>query len=167
MCPPLSRELISPVAVACHRFQQLGHTPPAPPCSWPVSSRNRRNCARASKPTCDWDDEQATEELIDVPVRDGLEALEGAGRRPAQCRGCRSSLSTDRRHRPRHRADRGWDFFASRVISTVDPETRHGHMFSAHGQRPTSPRPRRRSTEVVDSVRDLGFRLRESGARLG
>lgn len=95
--------------------------------------------ARAGKPSCNWDDEEAREELIDALVRDGLEVLkelEGRILSP-EVHQAASLLATvigqdieqteDGTFRIARRT------FPDRVISTVDPEARHGHKSSARG----------------------------------
>jgi len=94
--------------------------------------------ARAGKPTCDWDDAQAREELIDALVRDGLEALkELEGRQlPTPVAEAASLLATvigqDIEQRPDGSFRIARRTAADRVISTVDPEARHGHKSQAH-----------------------------------
>lgn len=93
----------------------------------------------AAKPRIDWDDEAAREALIDSCARDGfamLEALEGrvladevdqAAWLVATVLG--QDLTEDE--------DGVWRIArkvaSDRVISTVDPQTRHGHKTSARG----------------------------------
>jgi hypothetical protein len=89
--------------------------------------------AGPGKPPCDWDDAEAREALIDALVRDALAALaaldgcvlEGAARDAAELlalvAGQDVELGDDGRFRIARRVAR------DRVISTVDPEARHGH----------------------------------------
>src|SRR5437870_6406287 len=95
--------------------------------------------ARAGKPTCDWDDAEAREELIDALVRDGLEALkelEGRQLVPEVTQAA-SLLATvigqDIEQTPDGAFRIARRTAPDRVISTVDPEARHGHKSSAHG----------------------------------
>ena len=95
--------------------------------------------AAAGKPVCDWDDATARDELIDVLVRDGLAilaALEGrdlaepvvqAAQLLALVIGQDTETDPDGRFRIARRVTPG------RVISTVDPDARHGHKSSARG----------------------------------
>jgi hypothetical protein len=91
------------------------------------------------KPACDWDDESAREALIDALARDAnaiLAALDGR-RLSAEVTEAAKLLSTvvgqdleqtsDGTFRIARRVAPG------RVISTVDPETRHGHKTAARG----------------------------------
>jgi hypothetical protein len=95
--------------------------------------------ASASKPQIDWDDKAAQAELVNSRARDGYAALVLLERReldPAVEQAAAllatvlgqdleatedGTFSIARRVAP------------DRVISTVDPETRHGHKTSAHG----------------------------------
>jgi hypothetical protein len=91
------------------------------------------------KPACDWDDEPAREALIDALARDAnaiLAALDGralslevheAAQLLATVVGQDLEQSSDGRFRIARRVAPG------RVISTVDPETRHGHKTAARG----------------------------------
>ena len=89
--------------------------------------------AAAGKPPCDWDDAQAREQLVDALVRDGLAALgvlEGRAL-PVDVVEAAQLLATvvgqdveeggDGVFRIARRVAR------DRVISTVDPDARHGH----------------------------------------
>src|SRR5205807_6485072 len=95
--------------------------------------------SRAGKPTCDWDDAEAREELIDALVRDGLEALkelEGRQLTPEVTQAA-SLLATVIGQDIEQTADGTFRIARrtapDRVISTVDPEARHGRKSSAHG----------------------------------
>jgi len=79
---------------------------------------------------------------------------------------CRSSLSADRRHRPRHRGRRGWTFRIP-VISTVDPRPARTYLLRPHVTPKTSPRAAPATTEGGRFGQRPGFQARESGARLG
>src|SRR5439155_10288563 len=89
--------------------------------------------ARAGKPACDWDDAGAREELIDALVRDGLEALkELEGRQlSTEVAEAASLLATvigqDIDQTPDGTFRIARRTAPDRVISTVDPEARHGH----------------------------------------
>ena len=91
------------------------------------------------KPAADWDDAAARVALVDALARDGeavLTALEGEPLAPPLARG-RHAPRHGPRPGPRGRAD-GRIRIArrvapDRVISTVDPEARHGHKTEAHG----------------------------------
>lgn len=89
--------------------------------------------ASPGKPPCDWDDPEAREALVDALVRDALaalavvdgEVLDGAAREAAELlalvAGQDVEQSEDGMFRIARRVAR------DRVISTVDPEARHGH----------------------------------------
>ena len=93
----------------------------------------------AGKPACEWDDADARELLIDALVRDGLAVLSlldgrelaapvaEAGELLATVVGQDTKADAD----GRFRIVRG--VAADRVISTVDPDARHGHKTSARG----------------------------------
>ena len=93
----------------------------------------------AGKPACEWDDGAAREALVDALARDGsalLGALEGA-RLTTPLAEAATLLATvlgqdldegaDGVFRIARRVAR------DRIISTVDPDARHGHKTSAHG----------------------------------
>lgn len=95
--------------------------------------------AGAGKPGCDWDDPAAREALVDDLVRDGLEVLkelEAKALTPAVARAA-ELLATVIGQDIEQTADGTFRIArrtaADRVISTVDPEARHGHKSSAHG----------------------------------
>jgi hypothetical protein len=89
--------------------------------------------ASAGKPPCDWDDREAREALVDALVRDALAALGvvdgvdlvGPAREAAELlvvvAGQDVEAGDDGVFRIAHKVAR------DRVISTVDPEARHGH----------------------------------------
>ena len=95
--------------------------------------------ARAGKPTCDWDDPEAREAMIDDLVRDGLEALrELEGRTLTEEVGQAAELLATVIGQDIEQTGEGVFRIArrtapDRVISTVDPEARHGRKSSAHG----------------------------------
>jgi len=94
--------------------------------------------ASAAKPVIDWDDKEAQAELIDSRATDGYAALvllEGreldaevtaAAALLATVLGQDLETADDGTYSIAHRVT------PDRVISTVDPETRHGHKTSAH-----------------------------------
>lgn len=91
------------------------------------------------KPVCDWQDEEARNALVDALVRDGyaiLTALEGCELEP-ELRQAVTLLATvlgqDIEPDPSGRFRLARGVAENRVISTVDPEARHGHKTSAHG----------------------------------
>jgi IS5 family transposase len=95
--------------------------------------------ASNGKPQIDWDDRAAREELIDSRARDGYallglldgrelaEAVEQAATLLATVLGQDLDQGPDKVFRIARRVAK------DRVISTVDPDTRHGHKTSAHG----------------------------------
>jgi hypothetical protein len=109
----------------------------------PLSAQLRAVCRRdddyqtAGKPVCDWQDEAAREALIDALSRDAyaiLAALDGERLTAAMAQAVKL-LSTvvgqdiEQGEDGRFRILRG--VAKERVISTVDPETRHGHKTAA------------------------------------
>jgi hypothetical protein len=114
-------------------------------CAGPLEQELRLVLARgddyraAGKPVCDWDDRQAREELVDALVRDAqavLMALDGRELEPALAKaaellatvaGQDVEAGDDGRFRIARRVAK------DRVISTVDPDARHGHKTAAHG----------------------------------
>lgn len=101
--------------------------------------RREDDYASAGKPACDWSDAQAREELIDALCRDAYAALAVMDDRLVgdEVRQASELLATvvgqdietteDGRFRIARRVAK------DRVISTVDPEARHGHKTSARG----------------------------------
>ena len=95
--------------------------------------------ASAGKPVCDWDDRQAREQLIDALAKDAralLVALDGrelsegvrkAGELLAAVVGQDLDQGEDGVFRIARRVAK------DRIISTVDPDARHGHKTSARG----------------------------------
>jgi DDE family transposase/transposase-like protein DUF772 len=97
--------------------------------------------ASAGKPACDWDDKAAREELIDALARDAHAVLahldgrdlsknvevEEAAKLVATVVGQDLEKTEDGRFRIARKVAK------DRVISTVDPEARHGHKTSARG----------------------------------
>jgi len=95
--------------------------------------------ARAGKPACEWDDPAAREALVDDLVRDGLEALkelEGKTLTPEVQRAAEllaTVIGQDIEQTPDGIFRIARRVAPDRVISTVDPEARHGHKTSARG----------------------------------
>jgi hypothetical protein len=94
--------------------------------------------AGAGKPVCDWDDKQAREDLIDALTRDAqaiLAHLEGRELAPA-VKEAVTLLATvvgqDIEPGPDGRFRIARHVVKDRVISTVDPEARHGHKTVHH-----------------------------------
>lgn len=94
--------------------------------------------ATAGKPACDWDDKEAREALVDALARDSYAVLSTLdGQRLSQEQQQAAQLlatvlgqdleDDDGLFRIARRVAR------DRVISTVDPEARHGHKTSARG----------------------------------
>src|SRR5215218_1905460 len=89
--------------------------------------------ATPGKPPCDWDDPAAREQLVDELVRDAGaalaalegEALAGAAREAAELLALVAGQDTEAGQDGVFRIARA--VAADRVISTVDPEARHGH----------------------------------------
>ena len=100
---------------------------------------SRDDYASNGKPQIDWDDRAAREELIDSRARDGYallalldgrelaEAVEQAATLLATVLGQDLEQGPDKVFRIARRVAR------DRVISTVDPDARHGHKTSARG----------------------------------
>src|SRR5579875_2879843 len=93
----------------------------------------------AAKPQIDWEDEQARTELIDSRATDGFAmvlALSGRELSPAVHEAAcllLTVLGQDLEVREDGVFAIAHKVAFDRVISTVDPETRHGHKTSAHG----------------------------------
>jgi hypothetical protein len=89
--------------------------------------------ATAGKPPCDWDDPAAREQLVDELVHDALAALavldgvmlSGAGRDAADLLAIVAGQDVEAGDDGVFRIVRG--VARDRVISTVDPQARHGH----------------------------------------
>jgi DDE family transposase/transposase-like protein DUF772 len=89
--------------------------------------------ASAGKPVCDWDDGDAREALVDALARDGyalLAALDGRALEPALRQAAELLLTVT--GQDLEETEDGTFRIArrvapNRVISTVDPEARHGH----------------------------------------
>jgi hypothetical protein len=95
--------------------------------------------AAAGKPSCDWDDEAARDALVDALARDGhalLALLDGC--QLAQAVQQAAALLATVMGQDLEQRDDGAFRIArrvapDRVISTVDPEARHGHKTSSRG----------------------------------
>ena len=87
----------------------------------------------AGRPVCDWDDRDAKALLVDALVRDALGVLDvldghvlvGAGADAAELLAVVAGQDVEKGDDGRFRILRG--VARDRVISTVDPEARHGH----------------------------------------
>jgi hypothetical protein len=112
-----------------------------PPLAAKVRGLLRRDddYAAPGKPPCDWEDSQAREQLVDALVRDGYRALfalrgQRLDSRVAEAAGL---LATVVGQDIEETDDGRFQIFdgtaPDRVISTVDPEARHGHKTAAHG----------------------------------
>jgi hypothetical protein len=95
--------------------------------------------AAAGKPACDYDDAAAREELVDALARDAralLGALEGQELGPALAQAAAllaSVTGQDLEQDPAGVFRIARRVAPDRVISTVDPQARHGHKTSARG----------------------------------
>jgi hypothetical protein len=93
----------------------------------------------AGKPVCDWDDEAAREQLVDELARDGYallwtldeRKLVGALRQAADLLATVLGQDLEQREDGVFRIARR--VAKDRVISTVDPDARHGHKTAARG----------------------------------
>jgi len=95
--------------------------------------------AKAGKPVCDWDDEAAREALVDALARDAhsvLAVLDGQDL-PAAVKQAAELVATVVGQDLEQREDGVFRIARrvakDRVISTVDPEARHGHKTAARG----------------------------------
>jgi transposase len=94
---------------------------------------------KPGKPACDWDDAKAREALVDSLAKDGFRALwhvhgltlEPRVREAAELLATVLGQDIERRDDGVFRILRG--VAEDRVISTVDPEARHGHKTAARG----------------------------------
>jgi hypothetical protein len=94
--------------------------------------------ASAGKPVCDWDDREAREAVVDALARDGyalLAALDGRVLEDALRQASELLLTVT--GQDLEKSEDGAFRIArrvapDRVISTVDPEARHGHKTDAH-----------------------------------
>jgi Transposase DDE domain/Transposase domain (DUF772) len=95
--------------------------------------------AAPGKPACDWTDPAARQELVDALVRDAYRAhyaLRGERLDPRTAEAA-ALLATVTGQDIEETSDGRFRIFEgtapNRVISTVDPEARHGHKTAAHG----------------------------------
>ncbi|MDP9208029.1 MAG: IS1182 family transposase [Actinomycetota bacterium] len=95
--------------------------------------------AAPGKPACDWTDRAAREALVDALVRDAYRAhyaLRGERLDPRVAEAA-ALLATVTGQDIEETSDGRFRIFegtaSDRVISTVDPEARHGHKTAAHG----------------------------------
>ena len=99
----------------------------------------RDDYAAAGKPVCDWDDPAARVALVDGLARDGRAALAVLEGRPlSEAVAQAAALLATVLGQDLEQAEDGVFRIArrvakDRVISTVDPETRHGHKTAARG----------------------------------
>jgi hypothetical protein len=95
--------------------------------------------AAAGKPACDWDDPAAREALVDALARDAralLRVLDGREPGPAVAQTAAllaSVTGQDLEESPGGVFRIARRVAADRVLSTVDPQARHGHKTSARG----------------------------------
>jgi hypothetical protein len=93
----------------------------------------------AGKPVCDYDDPVAREELVDALARDGMALLDVLnGRELSEAVGQAAALLATVLGQDLDQDEAGGFRIArrvarDRVISTVDPESRHGHKTAARG----------------------------------
>ena len=95
--------------------------------------------AAPGKPTCDWQDRQAREALVDALVRDAYRAHYALRDQRLDPRVAEAAvlLATVTGQDIEETSDGRFRIFEGtapdRVVSTVDPEARHGHKTAAHG----------------------------------
>jgi len=114
-------------------------------CPPPLVARVREELQRADdyrapgKPACDWDDPAARERLVDELTRDGYRALSALRGQPQQGRVREAAellavvVGQDIEETDDGRFRIAQGTAPDRVISTVDPQARHGHKTAAHG----------------------------------
>jgi hypothetical protein len=94
---------------------------------------------RPGKPACDWTDRAAREALVDALVRDAYRAHYALARRVARPPAAEAAelLATVTGQDIEETDDGRFRIFEGttpgQVISTVDPQARHGHKTAAHG----------------------------------
>jgi len=94
---------------------------------------------KSGKPSCAWDDKAAREELVDALTRDANAVLLALNGRPLSADGMNATklLATVVGQDIEEGADGVFRIIRGvapdRVISTVDPEARHGHKTAARG----------------------------------
>jgi hypothetical protein len=113
--------------------------PPALKTKVRAGLRREDDYAAPGKPACDWQDRAAREQLVDALVRDAYRAhyaLRGERLDPRTAEAARL-LATVTGQDIEETSDGHFRIFEGtapdRVISTVDPEARHGHKTAAHG----------------------------------
>jgi hypothetical protein len=114
-------------------------------CPPPLAAKVRALLQRADdytapgKPICDWQDRQAREALVDALVRDAYRAHyalrgERLDERVAEAAALLATVTGQDIEETSDGRFRIFDGTApDRVISTVDPQARHGHKTAAHG----------------------------------
>jgi Transposase DDE domain/Transposase domain (DUF772) len=114
-------------------------------CPPPLAARVREGLQRADdyqapgKPACDWDDPAARERLVDELTRDGYRALFALRGQPLDPRVAEAAellavvVGQDIEETADGRFRIAQGTAPDRVISTVDPQARHGHKTAAHG----------------------------------
>jgi hypothetical protein len=114
-------------------------------CPPPLAARVRQGLQRADdyrapgKPACDWDDPAARERLVDALTRDGYRALHALRGQPLQAPVHEAAellavvVGQDIEETDDGRFRIAQGTASDRVISTVDPQARHGHKTAAHG----------------------------------
>ena len=101
--------------------------------------RREDDYAAPGKPTCDWQDRQAREALVDALVRDGYRAHYALRDQRLDPRVAEAAvlLATVTGQDIEETSDGRFRIFEGtapdRVVSTVDPQARHGHKTAAHG----------------------------------
>lgn len=104
-----------------------------------ASLRRDDDYLTAGKPACEWDDEEAREKLVDALATDGFNALTVLDGRSLEAKVSEAAtLLTTVLGQDLEVDDDGLFRIArkvakDRVISTVDPEARHGHKTEARG----------------------------------
>jgi hypothetical protein len=114
-------------------------------CPLPLAAKVRAGLQREDdyrapgKPTCDWQDRQAREALVDALVRDAYRAHYALGDQRLDERTAEAAalLATVTGQDIEETTDGRFRIFEGtapdRVISTVDPQARHGHKTAARG----------------------------------
>jgi Transposase DDE domain/Transposase domain (DUF772) len=113
--------------------------PPALKARVQAGLRREDDYTAPGKPACDWTDRAAREELVDALVRDAYRAsyaLRGERLDPRVAEAAvllATVTGQDIEETPDGRLRIFEGTAPDRVISTVDPEARHGHKTAAHG----------------------------------
>ena len=101
--------------------------------------RREDDYAAPGQPACDWTDRAAREQLVDALVRDAYRAHYALRDQRLDERTAEAAmlLATVTGHDIEETSDGRFRIFEGtapdRVISTVDPQARHGHKTAAHG----------------------------------